>query len=667
MRDKATQRSNNKPLVNLSTRVKSNNLLQLVTPPVREIARSEAGNLPVLLTPFIGRLPEVELVSTIISNSTVHLVTLYGPAGTGKTRLSLAVADKIKSQFQDGVFFVNLAPLSKLELGLAAIAQVLGLQDHSQLPLLKKLQNHLKKRQLLLILDNFEQIATLGPAISEMLEAAPQLKVLVTSRMVLHLYGENVYNVPTLNLPVLTEENSFEALSQNEAVRLFVQHAGMVNSEFNLTEANARHIAAICVYLEGLPLAIELAAARCNVFSPENLLDRLTVAADTRFEILNAGFTNLPARHQSLADAIDWSYQLLSEPEKRLFARLGIFAGSFSLAAATALGSETTSTLQTVISLLNKSLLKQVEALPGEELRFIMLQTIREYAMEKLVETGKLEIARTAHSRYFIEMAETGADQLKTSDQLNWLKRLAADHPNFLSALDYLIENGKVEEAFRLGGSIWVVWWRWGFLNQGRQWLHKILALDHLKLENTLQAKVLDGIAYLAMYQGDYRTAETYFERSLKIWRENEVSKYLARAISGLAGNYRILGNYERALQLNYECLDLFRSLGEPVSEADTLSNIAWQLMERGNYEPVQSMLQEALSIHTRANYLSGIGRTKIYLGDYYWRKNDPAAAIRYLEEGLATLRQVNHRIQLPAGLCQARFSLSLPGATGPG
>lgn len=649
MHEKPPQRYN-RPLVNLSARVKSNNLLHFVAPLEIEITKPDPGYLPVSLTPFIGRQAEVELVSHLISNPTVHLLTLYG---TGKTRLSLAVAEQLKSQFQDGVFFVNLAPLSKPELGLAAIAQVLGLQDHNQLPLLKKLQNYLQKRQLLLILDNFEQIVTLGVAISELLQAAPRLKVLVTSRMVLHLYGENVYNVATLNLPGLTEETSFETLSQNEAVRLFVQHASMVNSEFILTEANVRLVAALCVHLEGLPLAIELAAARCNVFSPEMLWDRLAQAANTRFEILNAGFANRPSRHQSLAEAIDWSYQLLSEPEKQLFSRLGIFVDSFSLSAAEATGPDSAATLETVISLLDKSLLKQVEALPGEELRFTMLETLREYALEKLAETGRLALARTAHSRYFIEMVETGAEQLKTPDQLSWLKRLTADHPNILSALDYLIENDQVDGAFRLGGSIWVIWWRWGYLNQGRQWLYKILALDRPEIAKVWRARVLDGMAYLAMYQSDYRTAQTYFERSLEIWREIGVSKYLSRAISGLAGNYRILGNYERALQLNYESLDLFRLLGEAVSEADSLANIAWQLMERGNYEPVQPMLQEALEIHTRVNYLSGIARTKIYLGDFYWRKNDPAEAIRNLEEAIATLRQVNHRIQLPAGLAR--------------
>ena len=219
---------------------------------------------------------------------------------------------------------------------------------------------------------------------------------------------------------------------------------------------------------------------------------------------------------------------------------------SCSLAAVEALGSDAASTLETIISLLNKSLLKQVEAMPGEELRFTMLETIREYALEKLTGAGELESARAAHSRYFIEMVGTGAEQLENPDQLNWLNRLAADHPNILNALDYLIEKEDVEGAFRLGGSIWLVWWRWGYLNQGRQWLTKILALRVDRVESTLRAKILDGAAYLAMYQSDFRAAQVYFEESLQVWRANGASKYLGRALSGLAGNYRILGNYER-------------------------------------------------------------------------------------------------------------------------
>jgi predicted ATPase/DNA-binding CsgD family transcriptional regulator len=609
-----------------------------------------SGNLPPALTSFIGREPEVAAICQLMLDPAVRLVTLYGTAGIGKTRLSLAVGEKIQEHFRDGVFFVNLAPLNKPELGLAAIAQVLGLQDYSQLSLLEKLQHHLQKRELLLILDNFEQILALSPAVSALLVTAPHLKIMVTSRIVLRLYGEHIYTVPTLQLLALNEPPAFEILCQNEAIKLFCQRAAMVNPHFKLTAENAETITRLCHHLEGLPLAIELAAARCDLFSPETLLIRL--GAGNRFELLNNGFSNLPARQQSLASALEWSYQLLSVPQKELFRKLGVFAGSCSLEAAVAVGGgDRATTFEVLWSLLNKSLLKPLETAPGEELRFTMLDTLREFALEKLSEIGELEVNKVAYSYYFIAMAETGVSKLKQPDHWDWYKRLETDHPNVLKALDYLIEIKDAEGAFRLGGTIWRIWWRWGYLNQARQWLNKVLKLDNPELENRLRAKVLDGIAYIALYQCDYQIAKTYFEQSIKIWREYEANNFLGSAISGLAGTYRILGDYDQALELNYEALELFRLLGEKVSEADSLCNVAWQLMERGNYELVQTLLEQALAIHTEANYLSGIARTKIFLGDILWRKNDPLEALRHLEESTAIMRDLNYRVQLPNGL----------------
>ncbi len=651
MKRRRPAQTNNRTLISLNRQTKPDKLLRFVLPETNTKANPKISNLPISLTPFIGRQAEVEAVSELISNPDIRLVTLYGTAGTGKTRLSLAVAEKMKAEFRDGVFFVNLAPISKPELGLAAIAQRLGLQDHSLLPLLQKLQNYLRRRELLLVLDNFEQIVGLGSAISELLLAAPQLKIVVTSRVILQLYGEQVYAVPTLNLPVVDETSSLEVLSQNEAVRLFMQCAGMVNSDFKLTKANVNAIAMLCTYLEGLPLAIELAATRCNIFSPQTLLDRLVAVGNNRFQLLNNGFANSPVRQQTLANAIEWSYDLLNEPEKQLFSRLSLFVGSCSLEAAEAVGTDSASTLELVTSLLNKSLLRRVAAMPGEELRFTMLETIRDYASEKLVESGELELIKKAYLGYFTKMVETGVNHLNKPEQLIWLKRLEADHPNILNTVDYLIEKKEAEGTFRLGGSMWQVWWRWGYLNQGRQWLSRILELNPIEVEDTLQAKLLDGIAYLAMYQNDYRTAEIYFEQSIKIWRANGVSKNLVHAISGLAGAYRILGNYEQALQMNYETLELYRLLGEAIDEAHSLCNIGWQLMERGNYEPALPLLEESLAIHSRANYSYGVARTKIYLGDILWRRNNSAKAIQLLEESILTLRQLNHRLRLPAAL----------------
>ncbi|HEX2909553.1 MAG TPA: tetratricopeptide repeat protein [Chloroflexia bacterium] len=612
------------------------------------------GYLPVLLTPFVGRQREVEEVCQLVNNSVVRLVTLHGTAGLGKTRLSIAVGERLQESFRDGVFFVNLAPVNKLEQGLVTIARTLGLQDQHQKPLLETLQHYLKRRELLLILDNFEQIIGLGERVAQLLSAAPLLKIIVTSRVVLRLYGEYIYNVPPLELLQSVdfesvERPAFEALLQNEAVSLFCQRATMVNPEFDLSEENIATVARLCAYLEGIPLAIELAAARCDLFSPRVLLERFETGR--RLELLVGGFSNLPPRHQTLANALEWSYQLLNEREKDLFRKLGVFVGSCSLEAASAISGDPASVLETVVSLINKSLLKQVEVTTGEELRFIMLETIREYALEKLLESGELAATRAAQSHYIIGLVETGTDRLKKPDQLVWLKRLSADHDDILYTLDYLIENREVKEAYRLGGNIWLAWWRWGYLNQGWQWLNRILALPEVGIESGLRAKVLDGLAYMALYQSDFRNAQYYFEESIKLWRENEVSEQLGRAISGLAGTYRIMGKYEEALKLNYESLELFQAVGAEVSLADSLCNIGWQLMERGKYEPVQAMLEESLALHTKSSYFTGIARTKIYLGDYHWRHNEALLAIKYLKEAIELLKELNHKIQLPKGL----------------
>jgi predicted ATPase/DNA-binding CsgD family transcriptional regulator len=649
LKQKNLAQNYSKTLTNSVRPLKSNKVLHLVKPEISNRYKTYNRSLPVALTSFIGRKTELEAVCQLINTPAVRLVTIFGTAGLGKTRLSLAVGEKLQNQFPDGVFFVSLAHLTKPDEGLAAIAQALGLPYFSQLPVQEKLQNYLKNRVTVLILDNFEQIVELGSAISELLAVTSQLKIIVTSRSALHLYGEYVYHLAPLDVVEVSQVPSFEKLCQNEAVTLFSQRATMVNPHFELTPANAVTVARLCLYLEGLPLAIELAAARCDVFSPLALLERLK--ADQRFKMLAGGFANLPPRQRTLAGALEWSYQLLSAPEKQLFRRLGLFTGSFSLEALEVVSQETTATLEIAVALLNKSLLIQVDARPGETLRFTMLETIREYALEKLAEAGELETAKAAYIGYFSEMAATGAAHLKNPGNLNWLKRLKIDHSNILNALNYLVEDSEVEGAFRLGGSLWPVWSQWGYLAQGREWLDKLLTLERQNLEEPLLAGLLNGAAYLALYQSDYGSARLYFEESIQICRQAGASKCLGTALSGLAELYRIGGNHEKALQLNYECLELFRFLGEEIEAAGSLCNIAWQLLERGEYQEIQALLEEALDIYSKASYQAGMARAKTYLGDFQWRKNNPTQAVTSLEEAIALARPINYRLWLPEGL----------------
>ena len=438
----------NKFAVSSNKRARPNKFLHLMKP---NISNRIKYNLPVALTPFVNRQTEVEAVCQLLDDPTVRLVTLYGLGGIGKTRLSLEVGERVQNSFEDGVFFVNLAPFTKPQAGLVALAQALGLQEESSLALFETIRKYVQLRSILLILDNFEQIVALGSSISDLLVCSPRLKVLITSRSVLHLYGEHVYTVPTMKLPVLSTEPSFETLCHNEAISLFSQCAGMVNSEFKLTSENIKPIADLCVYLEGLPLAIELAAARYNIFSPQTLLDRLTRTDNSRFDLLVDGFSNFPSRQQTLTTAIEWSYNLLTAPEKQLFRRLGIFVGSFSLTAAHVINNQNVLTFETLVSLLNKSFLKQLETQPGEDLRFTMLETLREYALKKLIQVGELETVRTAYNRYFTELVEVGAVHLTQPDQLDWLNRLTADDPNIMNVLEHLFDSGDVGEVFSTG------------------------------------------------------------------------------------------------------------------------------------------------------------------------------------------------------------------------
>ncbi len=380
-------------------------------PKVQSGERAEAEapryhNLPLQPTPFIGRDAEVEAACDILRHPDVRLLTLVGPPGIGKTRLSIEVAANLIPDFADGVYFVSLAPISDPVLVASAIALTLRVKESQDQSLRETLQRFLSDRQILLVLDNFEQVVDAAPLLAELLEACPHLKVLATSREVLHLYGEYDYPVPPLSLPDLNRFPDLEALSRYEAVELFLQRAQAVSPDFELTDRNAHTVAEICQRLDGLPLAIELAAARILVLTPEELLERLK----SRLKLLTGGARNLPERQRTLQAAIDWSYNLLDAGEQALFRRLGVFVGECTLKAIEEVCSSIETeelgidTLNGVTSLLGKSLLRREEGIGGDS-RFYMLETIREYATEKLQEGGEFDPTSDRHCDYFLQFA----------------------------------------------------------------------------------------------------------------------------------------------------------------------------------------------------------------------------------------------------------------------
>ena len=409
--------------------------LETEFPSVRSLD-ARRGNLPVQLTSFVGR--EQEVLDVISALGWCRLLTLTGAGGTGKTRLALQAAVEVQDQHADGAHFVSLAPIRDPSLVVTTVARTLGLREDPSVPSIDALIEHLRDQQLLLVLDNFEQILAAAPDVGELLAAAPEVRVLATSREPLHLHGEQEYAVPPMRLPDPRELPSLEALSAFEAVRLFVERARAVDPGFELTGANAAAVAEICARLDGLPLAIELAAARVKVLDPAAILKRL----EHRLT-LAGGARDVPARQQTLRDAIAWSHDLLEEVEQRFFARLSVFAGGATLEAIEAVVAADLEmdALDGVASLLNKSLVRRTES-PAGDARFFMLETIREFAMERLAALPDGTDVHTRHATYFLSVAEAAAAELFGPKQADLLDALGQDHDNFRAALAWALEHG---------------------------------------------------------------------------------------------------------------------------------------------------------------------------------------------------------------------------------
>src|SRR5215216_756370 len=426
------------------------------------------NNLPAQPTPLVGRERELEEVLALLRRSYVRLLTFTGPGGTGKTRLGLQAAAELTDEFEDGVFFVALAAIADPTLVAPAIARTLGLTESGNQPQEELLEGYLRERQVLLVLDNFEQVLESASLLDALLSAAPGLKVLATSRTALRLYGEHEFPVPPLSLPDTGSLPPIEGLTRFEAVRLFVDRARAIRPDFSLTEENASAVIEICSRLDGLPLAIELAAARIKLLPPQAMLSRL----DNRLKLLTGGARNLPERQRTLRNAIAWSYEMLDEGEKTLFARLAVFSGGSTLEGIEAVcdpqGDLPVEALEGVSSLLDKSLLRQEEG-QGAEPRLMMLETIREFASQRLEESGEAEQLRKSHADYCIALAEEAEAGLQGSEQESWLERLDPEHDNMRSALAWAMEQGMTELGLFLAGALRPFWYARGYLDEGRK------------------------------------------------------------------------------------------------------------------------------------------------------------------------------------------------------
>jgi predicted ATPase/class 3 adenylate cyclase len=659
-------------------------------PPLKTLD-SHPNNLPLQPTHFVGREQQAAAVRETMLDPDVQLLTLIGVGGIGKTRLALQVAAELLEDFHDGVFFVNLAPLVEPGLVIPAIAHALGLRETGGYPLADTLMVYLLDKRLLLVLDNFEHVRQAASELADLLTSAPDLKVLATSRAALHLSMEHEYAVPPLQVPHLSESSSPEALSHYEALQLFVQRAKAVQPGFDLNDANAATVAEICCRLEGIPLGIELAAARIRILSALALLARL----GSRLNLLTGGTRDMPARQQTLRNTIEWSYDLLVAHEKELFRRLAVFRGACTLQAAEAVcgtGSEqyelrdervsahrplptaqsSVDVLDGISSLVDKSLMYAGES------RYGMLEMISEFAWEKLQDIGEgdeSEEMQRRHAIFFMRLAEEAEPELTGADQENWLMRLQYEHENIRAALRWAREAGPVdnsmqaeaeqqegagtedEEALppteiglRTAGALWRFWYVRGYFSEGREQLEALSAAAREITRKqpswqAFRAKGLNGACVMAQQQGDRRSARALYEESLALRRALGNKRDVASSLNNLANVANEGADYHLARSLHEESLAIKRELADKRGIAYTLLNLGNVAHAQGDYQTARALYEESLTLRRELGdkwgisaSLNGVAITLQALGDY-------EAARALYEESLALKRELGDKL----------------------
>ena len=602
-------------------------------------------NLPVLLTSFIGREKEQREIVSLLEK--YHLVTLIGPGGVGKTRLSLEVGQEMLKKHHDGVWLVELAPVLDPLLVPRTTALAIGLRDESQRPVIDMLSDYLRDKQMLLILDNCEHVVdTCARFIDTLLKSCPGLKILATSRESLGIMGEATYRVPSLGLPDM--EQSVENIRDYESVRLFEERAQLLQIGFLVTPENSSSVADICHRLDGIPLAIELAAARVKMFSTEQIAARL----EQSFNLLTTGHrTSLP-RHQTLQAAIDWSHDLLSPAEQTLFRRLSVFVNGWTLEAAESVCSDADIKSENVLDLLtqliNKSLVNTKER--HNQSRYHMLETIRQYAHDKLSCTGEIDSNRTRNLTYFITLVEEAEPELRGPNQVEWFQRLELEHPNMRAALGWALKRDSSEAALRLCVALALFWATRGYITEGRQWLQQALGMvDIQQIQNMPTGARIYGYALnwasdLAGRQGDIAEAQTLAKRGLGLLSKFDDKQGVAFSLYNLGVMAHSQGDFEAARKFDEESLTLWRELNNMHGIASSLEDLGLITLAQGDYTTAQAIFEENLVVWEQLGGKGGTAFTLEELGLVAFAQGNYTTAQSHFEVSLTLHRDLNNK-----------------------
>jgi predicted ATPase/serine/threonine protein kinase len=625
--------------------------------PVTRPAVASPSNMPVQRTALIGREREVANLQQLLNREDVRLVTLTGPGGIGKTRLALQVVAEISDRFAGAVFFVSLSAAAGNEAMTSAIAQAIGLREVPGESSRDTLRQYVRglAQPVLLLLDNFEHLISAGGEIAELLTLNPNLTMVITSQALLHVYGENEFPVPPLAAPDLRSVPTAPgALSRFPAVALFLERAKAVKHDFKITKENAPAIAAVCARLDGLPLAIELAASRIKLLSPTTMLTRL----ESSLSLLTGGARDLPLRQQTIRGTVNWSYSLLNTAEQSLFRRLSVFTGGCTLEAVEAVcdtkGDLGLNVLDGMASMVDKSLIQQLGEASAER-RFLMLSTLREYALERLAESSEEFATRRAHAAYYVVLAEECGGELTTHPE--WLERFDLEHQNFREALEFLIRTADADWGMRLGSALFHFWEMREHFAEGRGLLDRLLKLPCAG-QTKMRARLLFYTSVFTASQGDFASAQKLLEESLNAYRGLHDQQGVAVALNALGVTARNRGDLDAACSFFEQCVATWRDLGSSIDTARALSNLANVVRLQGNHARAHALYDECLAIFHASGDSTGVAWTLNYLGDLVRESVDSIAARSYYEQSLSAFRQLGDGWGIASALCDlARLS----------